>query len=263
MKKAFNYMFLDNKFYKKAAIFFIYTIILLYCSIFGCKGTISLNFLNYIMISLVILFGYSIFEGYKIAIIKALNDINESMPVLPTLNLKKDCILGIKYLISLLIFSIPFFCVIGAFGFTVGFASIMSMPNLLINISCISLILSILFYIIYLICFLPASILIYANTNSIWSFYKFEEIFKLISGNRKEYIKSALMYFIFGIVVEECYRICLYVSNKSLILLIIALFILACIITYLCFAMSYIIAKVSKRLNVNERTLRRWKAADK
>ena len=55
MKKAFNYMFLDNKFYKKATIFLIYTILLLYCSIFSCKETILLKFPNYIVLALIIL----------------------------------------------------------------------------------------------------------------------------------------------------------------------------------------------------------------
>lgn len=247
MKKAFNYMFLDNKFYKKAAIFFIYTIILLYSSIFGCKGTITLNFSNYILITLITLFGYSIFEGYKIAIIKALNDRNKDMPILPILNLKKDFIIGIKYLIAFLIFSTPFYCIIGAFGFTAGFAQMLNMSNFIIYTSCILLILTIFAYIIYLIGFLPATIAIFAETNSIWSFYKLEEIFKLISGNKKEYIKSALMYFILGIIIEECYRICLITSKQSMILLFIAIFVLACIISYACFVMSYVIATINKK----------------
>lgn len=247
MKKAFNYMFLDSKYYKKAAIFFIYTIILLYCSILGCKGTITLKFLNYIVITLVALFGYSILEGYKIAVMKSINIGNENIQVLPMLNIKKDFVIGIKYLISLLILSIPFFCVIGAFGFVIGFAPILNMPNEIIYTSGILFIISILAYIIYLICFLPASIAIFSETNSIWSFYMFEEVFNLVFANKKEYAKSAFLYFILGIIIEECYRICLITSKKSMILLFIVIFVLACIISYVCFVMSYVIAKINEK----------------
>ena len=248
MKNAFNYMILDNKFYKKAIVFFIYIILLLYCSVFGSKGIITLNFFNDIVIMVILLFGYSIFEGYKIAIIKMLNNINENIPILPTLNLKKDCIIGIKYLISLSIFSIPVFCVIAAFSFVVGFVSMLSMPILLINIAGILLVLTILIYIIYLIYCLPATIFIYANTNSIWSFYRFGEIFNLIAINKKEYTKSAILYFILGLLIRICFIMYIIACNKSLILLIIALFILTCIITYLTFTMSYIVAKVNRNI---------------
>lgn len=250
MKKAFNYMFLDSKYYKKAAIFLIYIILLLYCSIFsltGCNDTISLKIFNYIIITSIVLFGYSIVEGYKIAVMKSINIGNENIQVLPMLNMKKDFVIGIKYLISLLIFSIPFFCIIGTFGFAIGFAPMLNMPNEIIYTSGILFIISILAYIIYLICFLPASIAIFSETNSIWSFYMFEEVFNLVFANKKEYAKSAFLYFILGIIIEECYRICLITSKKSMILLFIVIFVLACIISYVCFVMSYVIAKINEK----------------
>ena len=248
MKESFNYMFFDNQFHKKAGLFLIYTILLVYCSIFsltGCNNTIALKFLNYTIITLIILFGYSVFEGYKITVIKSINISNENLRVLPMLNIKKSFILGIKFLISFLIFSIPFFCVIGAFGFTAGFTSILNMPNLLIYTSSILLVLSISAYIIYLICFLPATIAIFAETNSIWNFYKFEKIFKLVFLNKKIYFKSALVYSILGIIIEECYRICLILNNKPIVLFF-AILISACIITYLTFVMCHIVTKISK-----------------
>ena len=248
MKESFNYMFFDNQFHKKAGLFLIYTILLVYCSIFsltGCNNTIALNFLNYTIITLIILFGYSIFEGYKITVIKSINISNENLRVLPMLNIKKSFILGIKFLISFLIFSIPFFCVIGAFGFTAGFSSVLNMPNLLIYTSNALIVLSISAYIIYLICFLPATIVIFAETNSIWSFYKFEEIFKLVFLNKKIYFKSAIVYLILGIIIEESYRICLILNNKPIVLFF-ALLISACIITYLTFVMCHIVAKINK-----------------
>ncbi len=250
MKNAFNYMFSDNQFDKKGFLFLIYVILLVYCSIFSltsCNGTISLNFFNYIIITLIVLFGYSIFEGYKIAVIKSINIGNESIHVLPMLNIKKNFVIGIKYLISLLIFSIPFFCIIGAFGFLVGFAPMLDMPNEIIYTSSILLIISMLTYIIYLICFLPASITIFSETNSIWSFYMFEDIFNLAFANKKIYAKSAFLYFILGIIIEECYRICLITSKQSMILLFIVTFVLACIISYVCFVMSYVIAKINTK----------------
>lgn len=248
MKKSFNYMFFDNQFHKKGFLFLIYTIILVYCSIFsltGCNNTITLNFLNYTIITLIVIFGYSIFEGYKITVIKSINISNENIQVLPMLNIKKDFIIGIKYLISFLIFSTPFFCVIGAFGFTVGFATTLNMPSLLIYTSSILLVLSILAYIVYLIYFLPATIAIFAATNSIWSFYKFEEIFKLVFLNKKKYIKSALMYLILGIIIEESYRICLISNSKSLVIFFITTLLSACIITYIAFIMCHIVAKIN------------------
>ena len=249
MKNSFNYMFFDNRFYKKVFLFLIYTILLVYCSIFsltGCNNTTTLNFLSYIVITLIVIFGYSIFEGYKIAVIKSINISNENIQVLPMLNIKKDFIIGIKFLISFLIFSIPFICIIGAFGFTVGFATILNMPNLLIYTSSILFVLSMFAYIFYLICFLPATIAIFAETNSIWSFYKFEEIFKLVFFNKKIYFKSALVYLILGIIIEECYRICLILNSKLLVLFFIATLLSACIITYISIVMCYIVANISK-----------------
>ena len=248
MKESFNYMFFDNQFHKKAGLFLIYTILLIYCSIFsltGCNNTIALNFLNYTIITLIVLFGYSVFEGYKITVIKSINISKENLQVLPMLNIKKSFILGIKFLISFLIFSIPFFCVIGAFGFTAGFATTLNMPSLLIYISSILLVLSISAYIIYLICFLPATIAIFAETNSIWNFYKFEKIFKLVFLNKKIYFKSALVYSILGIIIEESYRICLILNSKSLVISFIATLLSACIITYIAFIMCHIVAKIN------------------
>ena len=246
MKKAFNYMFLDNKFYTKATIFCIYIILLLYCSIFACNGIIPLKFPYNIILILFVLFGHSVSEGYKITIIKSTMNIDEKVSILPIINLKKNFIIGIKYLIALLIFSIPFYFVIGAFGFTVGFATMLNMPIVLINLSNILLIISTLVYLIYLICFLPATILIYANSNSIWSFYKFNEIFKLFAINKKEYVKTVLIYYILGIIMEECYRISLIMCNKNIVLLCVALLLSGYIITYLIFVTSFLIARINK-----------------
>lgn len=247
MKKAFNYMFSDNHFFKKIITFFMYVFLLIYCSNFsltGCNGTISLNFFNAIILMLICLLGYSIFEGYKIAIIKSINIEKDKPIILPVFNIKKNFVLGIKYLISFLIFSIPIFCIIGAFGFIVGFVSMLNMPVFLTNTSCILLFLSIFAYIIYLICFLPANIIIFTKTSSIWSFYKFEEIFKLIKLNKREYIKSSLMFFILGIVIEECYRVSLILNNQSIVLFTIITILMASIITYLAFVTCYVIAKI-------------------
>ena len=249
MKKAFSYMFSDNKFYPKAFLFLVYVIFLVYCSVFSFSsgnGQVVIPFLNYIYVTLFMFLGYSIFEGYKINTIKSLSTENENLSVLPILNLKKDLIIGFKFLISFLIFSIPFLCIIGALGFITGFASMFKIANLLIGSSGILLILSILLYVIYLTCFLPASILVFAKTNSVWSFYKFEEMFKIASTNKKEYAKSAFMYLILGILTEECYRACLIFNNKPLILFLFVLFISACVVTYMFFIMCYFVAKINK-----------------
>ena len=93
MKKAFNYMFSDNHFLKKFITFFVYVFILVYCSNFsltGCNGTISLNIFNTIILSLFLLLGYLIFEGYKIAIIKSINIEKDKYTILPIFNIKKE-----------------------------------------------------------------------------------------------------------------------------------------------------------------------------
>lgn len=249
MKKAFNYMFFDNLFFKKVITFLAYVFLLVYCSNFsltGCKGTILVNFFNAIILMLILLLGYSIVEGYKIAIIKSINVEQNYYAILPIFNIKKDLKIGIKYLISFLIFSTPIFCIIGAFGFIVGFAPMLNMPNFLSNTSCILLFLSIFAYTLYLICFLPACIVIFTKTNSIWSFYKFEEIFKLISLNKKEYIKSALIFFILSIVIEECYKLSLNLNNQSIMLFTIMLFLMSVIITYLSFVVCYMVARIKQ-----------------
>ena len=101
-------------------------------------------------------------------------------------------------------------------------------------------------YIIYLICFLPANIIIFTKTNCIWSFYKFEEIFKLVSINKKEYIKTAIMFLILGIAIEECYRVSLILNSQSIILFLLISFLMASIITYLTFVVCYVVARIKQ-----------------
>lgn len=248
MKKAFSYMFSDNGFCKKAFLFLIYTVLLLYCSNFSLThsgGKIVLNLYNYLFVFLVFIFGCSISEGYKIAIIKSLDEENKKFVILPILNLKKNFILGFKYLISILCFSMPFLCVTGALGFVVGYASVLNMPSILINTASILIILLLLVYSIYLLAFLPASIQVFAKTSSIWSFYKFEDVFQLIFVDFKKYIKLALLYFVLGILIEEVYRISLILNNQTGLFLL-SLVLLSAIITYTHFVMSYIIASIGK-----------------
>lgn len=248
MKKAFSYMFSDNGFYKKAFLFLIYIVLLLYCSNFSLshdEAKIVLNLYNYLFVFIVFIFGCSISEGYKITIIKSLDDENKKFTILPILNLKKNFILGFKYLISLLCFSMPFFCIIGALGFVAGYAYVLNMPSILINIASVLLIVILLVYFIYLLAFLPVSIRLFAKTGSIWSFYKFEDIFQLIFVDSKKYIKLALLYFVLGILIEEACRINLVLNNQASLFLL-SLVLLSAIITYTHFVMSYIIASIGK-----------------
>ena len=119
MKEAFTYMFKDNKFAQKAAMYFCFALIASLCSEFGKYFTeieqtkISTPVLLLILIFSIV-FGL-IVNGYKILCTRAILEQKENI-VIPYINVKNSLFtgfkLGVAILLLILIFiSIAIICV--------------------------------------------------------------------------------------------------------------------------------------------------------
>lgn len=116
--------------------------------------------------------------------------------------MKKDFITGLKFVCALLIYLLPFYCIIGACGFGFGFGSMTIFAPSFVKISLMLLIMAVLCTIVLYSLILPASILVFVKTNSLWSFYKFEEIFNIIKSHKTKYIKAVIIMFVCGFIID-------------------------------------------------------------
>ena len=240
MQKTFSYMFLDNQFYKKAGLFFIYITTILYCTIFK-SNVYSLS--TFIVACLIIPLATSIVEGYNISTIKSINVSNRNFYVLPFLNLKKDFIYGLKYFIALFWIHLFFTTVISIPAFITGFSPFMSNPNNTLTI--IGIIFTTLFIIIYAvfnICIEPACKLLFSRTNNIWCFYQFEEILKIVFLNKAHYFLSIIMNFIITVLTALAISFLIKTTKSNVIWGMITLVGASLMITYFNYVKSYLIA---------------------
>ena len=242
MKKAFGYMFLDNKLYSKIFnILFVFLIVL--CSQF------TLNFYNVGKLGLILGTGliafvwYILLEGYKISIIKFLDTSSEKI-VFPVISLKKMFTNGFRYFVSFLIFSIPLFCIVFAFAYAWALSSMTIGSELLDFVLGCLFVLVVIFHLFCMISIVPAATLVFLKTNSIWSFYKFEEIFALVSANLKKYIKYAIVIFLLDAIWAGVFELTHIVSNNSLLLSFVLIIPILFIVLYLILINSYLIAEL-------------------
>ena len=242
MKKAFSYMFLDNKLHTKLfCVLFLLLIVFCVNSIisFYSNGNLWLIFLA----SVFGFIGYILLEGYKISIIKFLDTSSEKI-VFPIIGLKKMFTIGSRYVLSFLIFSIPLFCIVFAFAYAGVLSSMTIGAELLIFILGFLAVLSIIFCLFCIISIVPAATLVFLKTNSIWSFYKFEEIFVIISVNPKKYVKYSIVIFLLDVIWGGLFELTNIVSYNSLLLSFVLIIPILLIVLYVNFVNSYLIAKL-------------------
>lgn len=243
IKNAFTYMFEDNKFFVKASIFLIPVFLLMYGSFFGYiynKG-IQLTILNYVLLSTLLLITQAVCDGYKISNIKALQMLPE-LKVLPIINLKLHLITGLKFLGAFLLLTTPWLLLIATFGFLYGFSMVLGIPEILVKIFGVFVIFTIASYIIYMTCFLPASISVFCKTNNIFSFYNFEEIFGTFLNNKKKYIIATALYAIAGSITGLMYKLAWTLSGKGNIYLLFMIILPAIVCVYLFFVQNKLVA---------------------
>lgn len=248
MKKAFTYIFDDNKIIPKFTLLSIFVFISLIVSVYTpleYKNCLFLGWQNYLILSILGCLIFLLIEGYKLSIIKALTTTKECK-ILPLLNLKKSLILGVKYIIAQVLFFIPTFCLILVFGTIVGFTNVI--PLGVINfISLVLLLLILVLYGLYMLYFTPAIVHIFLENTNCLAFYKFEEIFSIAFKEKKKYLACVGLNFVCAILIEEIYRITFMVFNNINQFSIILLFMFAVIVTYLLLVKSYIIASAGKK----------------
>ena len=242
MKKAFSYMFLDNKLHTKIfGVLFMLLIIFCMNSVvcFYSNGNLWLIFLAGVFGFI----GYILLEGYKISIIKFLDTSSEKI-VFPIIGLKKMFTIGSRYVLSFLIFSIPLFCIVFAFAYAWVLSSMTIGAELLIFILGFLAVLSIIFCLFCMTIIVPAATLVFLKTNDIWSFYKFEEIFVIISVNPKKYVKYSIVIFLLDAIWGGLFELTNIVSYNSLLLSFVLIIPILLIVLYVNFVNSYLIAKL-------------------
>lgn len=249
MKKAFNYMFLDNKLFSKTKLLLFITVLPL-CMYSINIQSFGFNVFKCICITLLCLISFAMIEGYKLSIVKFL-DTTSSPIVFPAPNYKKILASGLKYIVALAILMVPLSLIF--FAFTFAYINVYSLfPETPIkNILGILCLLSIVFYVASVLYFIPAGILVYLKTNSVWSFYKFEEILAIIFSNFKNYTKFAIVYFLLTLVVDITIELIHIATNNSLFGLVWILLVpVSFVIVYFNIVMSYIIVKIKEQTKI-------------
>ena len=106
MLKAFNYIFKDNNLVQKSLWYFIWITLFMFVT---CDFvSLSKNILHLFLLLTITIIIESVISGYQIAIIKSL-DNNSNFNLIPYFNLKKNFILGIKFLASTFMFNFIFY----------------------------------------------------------------------------------------------------------------------------------------------------------
>ncbi len=249
MKKAFTYMFDDEFFKVKAGIFYVFLALATYCSIFllcDSRNEYSMGRNAFVIVSAInFLLNYCLIWGYLISVIRAKEQIT-SAENLPVISLKRDLLSGIKYMFAYFLYILPLQLIIMALCFNTGL-SVGIGSQTYFNVSlALSVICAILIW-LWIVFIMPASTLVFSKTNSVWSFYKFEEVFKIISDNKKRYFASAMMFFLFcflvGIFNILISILCIKYHYEYICLFLIS----AVLYVYLSYVISYIIANLGNK----------------
>lgn len=248
MKKTFSYMFLDNKLHTK-----ILDILFVLLLIFSCIFILDTYNAGKLELKILVLFFNFVvsvlFAGYKISVVKFL-DTNSEKIVFPIISMKKIFASGFRYVVSFLIFSLPLFCLFFAFAYTWILSRTNVGSNLLVLILGCLFVLTTIFCLFCLISFIPAATLIFIKTNSVWSFYKFEEIFQIIFSNLKKYAKYAIVYFLLDTLFCGLFELLNIFGSNSLLLSFVLIIPILLIALYITLVNSYLIAEFKN--NVKE-----------
>jgi len=248
MLEAFNYMFKDNMFKKKAfmyfILFFIANFICNYSKMFFSAIKHLPNHHYSLIFSLLLifalLFAISLFivsGGYNISCVKAIIEQKKNY-ILPFINFKRDIIIGLKYGISLLVLLLTLFLiyvfVVALVGLIMPFAT--EFISKLLNI-----ILTILpfFYMLAFTC-------IYAKTEKLASYVSFFVATKLISLDFWNYFKYFTVCVVFLILWNVINATIMGIFDSGVVQLFIRSLLLSLIASYTVFLCAYLTAKSVK-----------------
>lgn len=254
MKEAFTYMFKDNKFWNKFFILSIFAFIYTFCS---TVLTCSIKYdLHVYILSLIVLVCYILIEGHRISVIGALQGKSTELKVLPYVNLKNNFVTGFKYTVAVILFSIPLFSIIAACGYTSVFSMTIGTPirhttMYIVTIYSVFMVLTLLFTLIsaLLINFvIPSALIIFTKTKSVWNFYKFEEMLKIIKSNKKNYIIAVIVYFLAGLIINLICNAVAFLAVTIHIGFISLCIFPAILMVYMFYAVNYFISNIEQNL---------------
>lgn len=246
MKKSFSYMFLDNKLHTK--IFdVLFVLLIVFCTHFVVNFYSNGNLWLIFLAGLFGFVGFILLDCYKLSNIKFLDTSSEKI-VFPIIGLKKMIANGLKYIVAFLIFSIPLSCIVFAFTFSWILTLTTFGSNLLTWILGCLFVLSVIFYLFCMTIIVPAATLVFLKTNSIWSFYKFEEIFVIVSANLKKYVKYAIVIFLLDAIFYGLFELMNVINKDSLMLSFVLIIPILLIVLYITLINSYLIAELKTNL---------------
>ena len=202
MLKSFTYMFKDNKFIQKAFMFFIFTLIGLFCTNYAnitAKVSPQPELLLITLIGMIM----QIFPGgYAVSCIKALTEQKENY-ILPMFNLKSVFVIGFRNGIAALILCLV---LIGIYGLIAGIFAIITMLPLPLTIILVILLTVLSFIPLLALLFYGLALnWIFANTQALTSFLQFQKAHALIKQDWRRYLKAfGLMLAISVIITIFC-----------------------------------------------------------
>ena len=267
MLEAFSYMFKDNKYINKALIYFVFALLMNFCTIYSqtfspsCAGgecPVQSDPQVYIWMIAGAVIGL-IPLGYQFSCIKALMEQKENY-VLPTFNIAKNIWLGFKSLLGSTLLGVIFgligivFAIV--FGIIAGLCGHDKASALgILIVAGIILVALALIAILAISIFSIAFTWIFANTGWITSYIRFKRAFQLIKTNPSTYwIAFGLMILIgfvagiFGLVGPIIGAL----TGSKFIASLIGSCIIALLSSYTAFASAFLVAKSIKSLPIEE-----------
>lgn len=239
-KKAYTYMFHDNKILQKFCTvlpFLIIAIVIAYHLESTKPGTVS----YYLIFALSMFFGMFL-NGYAINCIKSviIQEKNENI-VLPYLT-HKSFITGFKFLIT------SFLCGLAVFAFALVLLLVLTIPIILFATPSLHAIVTGLFiaaFIVLAVLFTPALMLIFSHTEELTSFLRIPTAVKIIKKSSR-YFLVFLLTIINSVIIGASYYF--GISKGAVLvgkLVAIPLLILYFIgYVYVCYANAYLIGKL-------------------
>lgn len=246
MKEAFNFMFKDNMFKKKA---FIYVIVAFIANLISnIANTMAPQpntapTIQYIIIFIVGALLMLIPSGYGMSCIKAFIEQNENI-VLPFLNVKNNFIIGFKLAVSVLIMALIF-----GLGITILAILLAIVFSMLKAISAGTIVLWVLMLALILILayYSLAFCYIFVTTEKYTSFLQFRNATRLIKNDIKHYSLSALLFIGLTILVGILGTIITALLGLfGIVGLVLSTLITAFISGYTVYVFTYLTAKAVK-----------------
>ena len=244
MLRAFNYMFKDNMFRGKYISYYLCVFAYLFLTQLQNIFKITRPSLEQIGISLLIaiisVFVFMLMMGYQMNSINALTK-QEGNFILPFFNFKKVLVKGAKYWAAIFLFSTAIALFLSITGIINGIlAGIFASKVLLISLFSICALIVLTVFVFYT---LPFN-WIYANSDNIFSFFKFKTATQLMMKDKKRYFSylgMAIVTIILGTITTFVTTVVLG-DSKNILFMAIACVVNALVSTYFGFVNMFLTA---------------------